>query len=292
MNIVFHLGLHCTDGGLLIRSLLQNRQTLSRVGVSVPGPMVYRELLGDLSTRLRGDMASPAEEAELVGSISPDTSYERVVLSNENFLCRSAVAVGPDCLYPKAAKSAWLRGCFPSHQVEFAFALRNPAGFLPDLLAGKAGAPPTDTVLADGLWFDDLRWSDVVRRIVQANHDSPVTVWCHEDTPFIWADIQRTLTGVDAAQSLEGELDMAETIMTAEGFSRLREFLTNRDVSNPTKRRRAIAAFLEAHVMREAIEDEIDLPGWTDETVAALTDLYEEDLDRIAGMPGVTLLTP
>ena len=32
MEILFHLGAHCTDGGLLIKSILRNRATLSREG--------------------------------------------------------------------------------------------------------------------------------------------------------------------------------------------------------------------------------------------------------------------
>ncbi|NND19160.1 MAG: hypothetical protein HKN98_11330 [Silicimonas sp.] len=291
MNIVFHLGAHCTDGGLLIRSLLQNRARLAEVGVGVPGPLAYREVLGETSTRLRGEAAAD-DEALILDCIAPDPATERVILSNDNFLCRAGVALGADCLYPKAAKSAWLRQCLPSHQVEFAFALRNPAGFLPDLLSGRAGQPPGDEVLADGLWLDDLKWSDVVRRIAQANPGCPITLWCHEDTPFIWPDIQRALTGVDDAERLEGELDMVETIMSAEGYARLEAFLGAREVSNPTKRHRAIVAFLEAHAMADAIEDEIDLPGWTEETVATLTGMYETDVERIAGMPGVTFLTP
>ena len=53
-----------------------------------------------------------------------------------------------------------------------------------------------------------------------------------------------------------------------------------------------MAAFLEAHAIEEAVEAEIDLPGWTDETIDMLTQLYEDDVERIAAMPEVTLITP
>ena len=38
MQIVFHLGAHCTDDGLLIRSILKNRAKLAAEGIGVPGP--------------------------------------------------------------------------------------------------------------------------------------------------------------------------------------------------------------------------------------------------------------
>jgi hypothetical protein len=290
MNIVFHLGMHCTDGGLLIRSLLQNRAALAADGICLPGPIRYRELLGETSTRLRGEPAPPETEAMILERIAPAPGTERVVLSNENFLCRSDVALGRDCLYPKAMKSAWLRQCLPSHEAEFAIALRNPASFLPDLIAGLGGPPPHEDLLAEGVFLADLRWSDVIRRIAEANPGCPITVWCHEDTPFLWPQIQRELAGLDPSHTLDGALDMAETIMTPEGYTRLSEFLETRDVRVETRRRRAIAAFLDAHALEDQIEAEIDLPGWTEETVETLTALYDEDVEEIARMPEVTFL--
>ena len=292
MHIVFHLGLHCTDGGLLIRSILQNRARLLQSGVAVPGPLRYRELLGETSTRLRGAPAPPATEALILEALSASIDTQRVILSNENFLCRSDVVLGTDCLYPKAHKSSWLRQCLPTHEVEFAIALRNPASFLPDLINGAGGPPPPTELLHNGIWLDDLSWSDVVMRIVSANPGARVLVWCHEDTPFIWSEIQHEVTGQDNTRPLEGELDMAETIMTPEGYKRLNEFLETRDVRTAAKRRRAVSAFLETHAIRDEIEAEIDLPDWTNETVETLTELYEDDIEAIARLPEVSFISP
>lgn len=292
MHIVFHLGLHCTDDGLLIRSVLQNRARLSRDGIGVPGPLRYRELLGEASTSLRGDPAPPETEAEILAIIAPDPGTERVILSSDNFLCRSDKALGKDCLYPKAVKSAWLRHCLPSHRCDFALAVRNPASLLPDLISGAGGPPPPDDLLAEGIWLEDLKWSDMVRRIAEANPGAQITVWCHEDTPFLWSQILHELTGCDPCDPLDGALDMVETIMTPAGYTRLSDFLAARDVGTEARRRRAIAAFLETHAIRDQIEAEIDLPGWTDQTIEALTEIYEHDLEEIARMPGVTFLEP
>ncbi len=288
MQIVFHLGAHCTDEGLLIRSILQNRARLAKEGIAVPGPLRYRELLGDTSTRLRGAPADPATEALILAAICEDATAERVVLSSENFLCRPQKVLGAEGLYPKAEKSAWLANCVPSHDVGFAMAIRNPASFLPEIVKSL----PIGSGLPDDLVAETLLWSDVIADITAANPGSDVCVWCHEDTPFVWSEVIRELTGHDPYTELDGEFDMLETIMSEDGMERLQEFLESRGVSDQIKRRRAVSAFLDAHALDEEIEAEIDLPGWTDETVEVLTEIYEEDVARIGAMPNVTFVSP
>ena len=287
MQIVFHLGAHCTDGGLLIRSILRNRAALAGDGILVPGPSRYRELLGDISTTLRGDQADEDTEAMIMEAICDDDTADRIVLSNENFLCRAPVAIDRDCLYPKAEKSAWLRNCLPSHDVEFAIAIRNPATFLPDI------AKTTGTQEAfDTLSLDDMLWSDVLLEINAAVPDARLLVWSHEDTPFIWSEVMREITGLDGMKTLDGEFDMLETIMSPAGMTRLAEFIDSHEGITQLKRRRAVSAFLEAHAIHDAIEEEIDLPGWTDATIAGLTELYEDDVATLKHIPNVTFIEP
>mgnify|MGYP002826099982 CR=1 FL=1 len=42
----------------------------------------------------------------------------------------------------------------------------------------------------------------------------------------------------------------------------------------------------------EAMEEELDLPGWDAAYVEMLTELYDEDVCQIGQMPGVTLIEP
>ena len=288
MQILFHLGAHCTDEGLLIRSILKNRAQLAKDGIGVPGPSRYRELLGEASTSLRGEPADDDTETSILEAIRDDETAERIVLSSDNFLCRANVVLGSDGLYPKAQKSAWLRQCVPSHEVEFAIAIRNPATLVPALLRQNG----EDEEALDDVPITDLLWSEVIADITVANPDTRIFVWCHEDTPFIWSEIVREITGHDVFTEIDGEFDMLERIMTPEGMTRLTDFLNAREVTSQSKRRRAVSAFLEAHAIESAVEEEIDLPGWTDETVRMLSELYEEDVHRLAQMPNVTLITP
>ena len=288
MQIVFHLGAHCTDEGLLIRSILRNRAVLAREGIGVPGPGRYRELIGDVSTKLRGEAASDETEALLLEAVRDDESAERIVLSNEHFVCRDSVVLAPDRLYPKIAKAAWLARSFPNHRAEFAIAIRNPATFLPDLGARSSESREALRRVSLGA----LLWSDVLRRLQEAVPGARIVAWCHEDTPFLWGEIMREVTQHDPFTELDGALDMAERIISKDGTARMSEFLGSRSDLTEARRRKAIAAFLEAHALEEAVETEIDLPGWTEDTVTDLSDLYDEDVARIASMQGITFLEP
>ena len=288
MQILFHLGAHFTDNGLLIRSILRNRAALAEQGIGVPGPGRYRELLGDISTKLRGATADEDTEAMVLEAICDDDSADRIILSSENFLCRPGKVLAEDGLYPKAQKAAWLRACLPSHAVEFALAIRNPATFLPELVKNSTEAAET----LENVSLGDLFWSDVIDDIRTSSPDTPLYVWCHEDTPFIWSEIMQELTAHDPFIELSGEFDMLETIISDDGMKRLEEFLEARGVTSQIKRRRAVSAFLEAHAIIEKVETEIDIPGWTSDTVDVLTELYEDDVTRISKMDGVTFISP
>ncbi len=292
MQILFHLGAHCTDEGLLIRSILRNRAALAREGISVPGPGRYRELLGEVSTTLRGEDADDETEAMLLDAIRDDESADRVILSNEHFVCRDSVVLSSEGLYSKIGKAQWLSACFPGHSAEFALAVRNPATFLPDLVARYATTPEAKKDALTGVPLGHLSWTDVVRRLRDAVSGARIVVWCHEDTPFLWSEIMRELTQHDPFTRLEGALDVAERIISDEGMRRLTEFLTTRSDLTETRRRAAISAFLEAHAVPDEIETEVDLPGWTEDTLDDLTELYEEDVARLASLDGICFIEP
>lgn len=290
MQILFHLGAHCTDDGLLIRSILRNRAVLAEQGIGVPGPGRYRELIGEVSTRLRGAVADETTEAMLIEAIRDDDTAIRIVLSNDNFLCRPKAAVSEEGLYPKAGKSAWLRNCFPGHDVEFAIGLRHPARFVPALLAALGDADRD--ALRAALRPDRLIWADAVAEIVEANPGSRIFVWRDEDTPFIWSELMAELTGHDPYTRLDGAFDGLARHLTPEGVRRLEDFAARHPGLTEARRRRVAAAFLEAHALGPAVPPDTAMPEWAAETAARLTESYEDDITQIAAFPGVTLIAP
>lgn len=285
---MFHLGAHCTDDGLLIRSILKNRASLAKESVGVPGPGRYRELIREISADLRGRVADQSTEAEIIEAIRDDETATRIVLSSDDFLCRPDAILGDDGLYPMSQTSAWLRQSVPSHAVEFSLSIRNPASFVPEVL-DQIGLGEE---ALDDVSIGDLMWSDVIADIAVANPGCRIVVWCHEDAPLLWSDIIQEVSGHDLGTEIDGAFDMLSRIMSADGMSRLVEFLAKHPSTSPSQRRRAISAFLEAHAIEAAMVTPIDLPGWTEETVATLTEAYEDDVRKIRTMPEVTFLTP
>jgi hypothetical protein len=138
----------------------------------------------------------------------------------------------------------------------------------------------------------DLRWSDLIARIRNILPRASLTVWCNEDTPLIWAQLIRELGGVDPLTKITGGFDLLSAIMSADGMKHFVTYLKANPPQTEQQKRRIIAAFLEKYALEDEVEDEIDIPGWTEETVDQLTANYDEDIDRIVSMEGVNFIGP
>lgn len=290
MTISIHLGAFCTDEDQLVKSLLKNLKVLSQEGVVVPGPSRYRPVIREVLSKLAGQPPTPETQDVLLEEILETDDAERLVLSNEQFLANVEYAFRQGALYPNAAeKTERIRRLFPEHPVEFFLAVRNPATFVP-ALHNRIQKGSFDEFIA-GLDPDSLVWSDVIRDIREANPDTPITVWCNEDTPLIWPEVMHEITGIDPHVQFMGGFDILSQIMEREGIKRLRQYLATHVPANEIQRRRVLTAFLDKYAIDDEVEEEIDLPGWTPELVDRLTDVYDDDMIEIARIPGVTLLT-
>ncbi|WP_136682520.1 hypothetical protein [Falsirhodobacter xinxiangensis] len=283
MQIVYHLGAHCTDEERLLRCLLKNREALGDAGVMVPGPARYRNLIRDTATALRRMPATDATQEEVLDQIMDAGTAERLILSWENFLSFPQWVVRGR-LYPAAGERVRsFTNIFPSFGAELHIAIRNPATFLPALFQRQRGKSAEDFL--GGIDPMGLRWSEVIADLLA--QDMPVTVWCDEDTPLIWPEVLRAVAGVDIP--LEGEDELLATIMDEKGIGRLRAHMVQ---PLPVEERRNVtAALLEEHAKPEMVDMQIEMPGWTPELVDAMTDAYEEDILRIMAMPGVRFLS-
>lgn len=291
MQVVFHIGAHCTGEDQLVRSLLKNRDMLAGHGVAVPGPGRYRKVLHEAVRKLGGATATTEAEETLVDAVVDTDAADRVILSGDSLVCVPARVLDHGRLYGHIGRSAWLRHAFPSARVEFALALRNLATFLP-ALAETLGRDGDDAwEFLDGIDPRDLSWVNVVAGLRAANPDCPILVWCDEDTPILWPEIMREIAGLDATVRFEGEHDVARRIMSPEGNERYRHFLDRRPPRSEHGRRRVLAAYLSKYAVDDAIEQEVGLPGWTEALVEDLTEAYDEDLEEIAAIPGVTVLS-
>jgi len=291
MKIIYHVGAHSTDDDKLLQSLLKDQKALSERGVIVPRPWRYRPIMRETLVALGGAEATQEIQDVVLEAAMNVEEADRLVMVHENFISVPSRVVRDDQFYSNAGEKAqWLRRVFPHNEVELFMAMRNPATFFPAMAARIDDLTPQD-ILAD---CDPgrQRWSDVFRRIRAASPDTPLTVWCNEDTPLIWADILRAMTGMDKNFTFKGQYDLVNTLMSEDGTARMAAYMESHPPANDTQRRRILAAFLEKFGIEDALEEEIEMPGWTDDYVEMLTAAYEEDMYEVSSIEGVTLIAP
>ena len=295
MRIVYHLGAHCTDEERLLRCFLKNRGVLGQQGIVVPGPTRYRNLLRDTAIALKGNPATIETQALVLEQIMEEDRAERLILSWDNFLAFIPWAVD-GALYPSAGpRTRAFAQVFPQIEAEFHMALRNPASFLPQVFHRQKtikGGKPTLEAFTAGLDIFDLRWSDVVERILDANPEAEITLWCDEDTPLIWPEVLAAVSGAAPGTVFEDADALLVDIMSPEGMERMRAHEASHPVTSVDQRRRMVTAFLAKFALPAKVEQEVEMEGWTPGTIEALTAGYEEDLAYLATLPGVTLIRP
>lgn len=291
MQIALHLGVHCTDEDRLLKCLLKNTDKLAEGGVIVPEVGRYRPVIRETLHVLKGDEAPDEMQQTLLDALVDDDDATRIVLSHASFLGVPGRAVESNLLYPTITKRApRLRNLFAQSQVEFFISLRDPATFIPAVFA--RAQEPSFEMYIEGSDPKVLRWSDAIQRLREAVPDAPVTVWCNEDTPLIWNEVLRHLSGHDEFTILDGRDDFLGELMSKAGLARMQSYLEAHPPQNEMQRRRIVSAFLDKFALEDALEEEIDLPGWTEDYIRALSEQYDADVATIKDIPGVTMLSP
>ncbi len=290
-TIVYHLGAPHTDDDLLIWSLRKDAAMLAEQSVMVPRPKAYRAAMSALLRKLDGAVPSDKQQKELLTSITGRHKIKRLILSNSKFMGIPAWILHKSEFYGNAGTNiARLRNLFPANPCELFLGISNPAVFVPRVFHEQ-----TQKTYADFFGRVDLgkiRWSDVIQRIRAACPDTPMTVWCNEDTPIIWARVLQEVTALSKDTRFSGELDIIERIMAPEGFQRLKKFLDKHPGLDDGQRGRVKERFLEKFVLPEEVEEEIDLPGWTKDVIEAMTGVYDQDVKTIRQIDGVKFLVP
>lgn len=292
MQVVLHAGAHNTDEDRLSRCLMKNRDAFGKRGIGVPRPTTYRRLIRDVLHAMdKGTLAPEARETLLTTILEGAETPDRLLLSNENFFSVPKVAINKGVIYPGAEeKVAKFCALFERDEVELFLAIRNPATFFP---AVYANAPTEDFLdFMGGADPRHVQWSELIQRIRDRVPQVAMTIWCNEDTPLLWAQLVREMAGLEHNEKITGGFDLLSEIMVPEGMKRFRAYLKEHPNMNEMQKRRVIAAFLDKFAKEDELEEEVDLPGWTDEMVETLTDLYDEDVFQISRIPGVTMIDP
>jgi hypothetical protein len=289
--IAYHLGAPQTDNFQLFRSLRKDPDLMNDSGVLVRRPKKYRKLIDQALEKNNKQELTAQDQELLLSTLTNQRAVGRVVLTNSRFLGVQSWMFHQAIFYQNAGlRTNELRNLFPANPCEFYLAIKNPATFVPEAFATQDVKIYGEFI--GGIDLLSVRWSTVIERIQQANPDCPITVWCNEDTPIIWSTVLAEVSAVDLSTVFTGDLDIIRDIISTEGFDRLDHYLSERSSLNEMQRRRVKAVFLEKFVLEDAVDVEIDLPGWTDELVDHLTDIYEDDIEQIARMPGINFISP
>lgn len=293
MQVILHIGAHCTDEDRLLKCLLRNVGKWRQEGVAVPGPSKYRKVLSEALNNLGPhNMPEDARDIMMDMILAEDPEQvERLLLSHQNIFGVPKMLLGVGTFYRHAEKRIQLlRALFHPDQLEVFLAIRNPATFLPAVFA----TTPIDNFQSflNGVDPMHLRWSELIERLQRGAPDVPITVWCNEDTPIIWGEVVREMAGIDMNRKIIGAFEVMGSIISREGMQRFRGFLKEHPGINEMQKRRVMTAFLDKYALDDEVEEELDLPGWNEEYVDALTEIYDEDVYKIASMPGVDLITP
>jgi hypothetical protein len=291
MQLVLHTGVHYTEQDRLAQSLLRNAAELAASGTLMPKPERYRGRMREMLNAMHRTALSEDARQILLDTIGTKRAPERLILSDPNFFRTAGTAVQEGVLYPAAAhRMAYMAQAFHTDQIEIFMTIRNPAAVLPIL--NSVATHPADDKFWGGRNPRDLRWSETLSEIRSAVPEIPITVWCNEDMPMIWGQVMREIAGLAADAKIQGSFDLLYTIMSKEGMQRFRAYLNNHPEMSELQKRRVIAAFLDKFALEDEIEEELDMPGWTEELVEELTDIYDRDVEVIEQIPGVRLITP
>lgn len=289
MDIAIHLGAHCTDEDRVLKALLADAKMLSDHGVIVPPPGRARPAIRKALQTGKASLLPDAAGGGLAAELTEGRHAVRVVVSNEGFLGAYAkVMVGNQIYADAGAKTATLRDLFPGHQCIFYFGIRNPATFIPALF--DASTVEDFGTFVAGQDVGQVLWSPVIDGIRQACPDVPLVVWCNEDLPLIWPDVLRQVSGAQHQHS--GDDMIVKEVMTEAGYKRLQTYLRDNPAPNLATWRKVITAFLGKYADSAKTEEEIALPGWSQEVIATLTDIYERDVQSIRARADITFIAP
>ncbi|EBA10613.1 hypothetical protein [Roseobacter sp. CCS2] len=291
MQIAFHIGANCTDEDRLLKSVLKNADTFLQQGTAVPGPGKYRKLIREAIEMLAEGAPTADARDVLLDAIVEDDEIKRLVLSNDNFITIPKRIFDHSVFYHQAEKKVrGLHALFPNDDITLFLGMRHPASFLQDT-ATRAGVQSLAHYLGV-LSPVEVLWSDVIRRIKLAAPNTPLYVWCNEDTPLIWEELIRLLAGVSVDTPITGQYDVLSNIISPEGMQGFLARIVDTDPADIDARQTLIAEVLEEHALPDLVEDSISLPQLDETVVATITDAYEADLDVIAAMEGVELILP
>ncbi len=291
MEIALHLGAHLTDDNQLRKCLQTNADMLRREGIIVPPARQYLDLIKDAANHITSGTGAPEAFRHLRDAIGAPDDARRLVFSGPSLLARLPDVLDDVQFYPKAARRvAALRKIFEGHDVEIFFAIRNPASFIPAFMSSQR--IQQKGLETSQIPVEQLRWSTLLQQIIDTWPEAKLTVWCDEDTPFLWHQLLREISGHEPDTEFEGSFDWFDTVMVEGAADKLAQYFNDAPPVDEDHRQHVIAAFLDKFCDDQKLEIDLTVTDWDEARVDILTELYEQDTESLSALPGLRLLQP
>ncbi len=291
MDIALHLGAHLTDEGQFRNCLRANQDSLSRAGIVVPRPRDCLALVVEAANQVSEGEEAPDFMPSLCSAVGADEGTRRLVLAAPGLLARLPEVLDGRVLYPQAGpRLQALRKLFEGQSVEIFFCIRNPATYVPAFLANAKAKHAAK--VQQNLAGEALRWSQLVTDFRMFWPEARLTLWCDEDTPFLWHQLLEKVAGVAPEGGFAGSYQWFDSVMVDGGAEKLEAYLAASPPVDEEHRQKVIAAFLDKFCDDAKLDVDISATGWDEAQLDVLTQLYEDDVAQIARMEGVQVLQP
>jgi len=186
-NVALHLGIHKSASTYLVHSLQDNRVLLEKHGVGLVTPKPLRHKYG--ITRLVNTTRINDKDYEgntkkiksLFADIIKEHDFERLVITEENFLGFCGQLNGSDEIYPRADKNLNLISeALSEFDTEIFMCIRNLKSFLPSayceyLRHARCVVPFNEFI--KNYDFSKVGWCNFVKRVAAAFPKCQVKVW-------------------------------------------------------------------------------------------------------------------
>ncbi|MFQ6553488.1 hypothetical protein AAD018_014215 [Aestuariibius insulae] len=287
LTVALHAGAHKTATTHLQRTMADNMALINEAGISFRGPNAFRTpgatLRHMFEIGLKMEEPIPGGPQAMLKNLAD--GRDRLIISEENFLGSLNPPDGPfrRLLYPDGpGRLESLAKRISPCPLDLFFAVRDPATFMQSAYSQvlSSGRKVSLQDYVNDVPPKKISWFRLVRRLVEKNAARRIWIWRYEDYPKIQEQIYSHLLTPEIARSI-----VPHPVRVNKGLSQAAvEACLSDDPQSPS------APEAKAHYPVGETYPRYD--GFSEEARRLSRIRYEDDLERIAALPGVQLLRP
>jgi hypothetical protein len=223
MQIVYHIGAHCTDQESLHASLVKNNEMLVQKRVAPASTPKYQNInCGHLKAKAAGSRLEKTR-LELLADILGNTEADRAIFTNGNFIRVPNRIFENEVFYMLAVEKLQAFGTlFSDHDIEISICIRDPESFIPAAF-GELHGRSYDRLTA-GTRAEVLQWHGLIDQIRATLPNVKITTWCNKNIPFIWPKLLCCVMWLTDEDPAEGGYDLITSALTQSGTQNLQNY--------------------------------------------------------------------